>query len=327
MPRLLIVKTSSLGDVIHNLPILADIRAHYPDMQCDWVVEESFADIPALHPAVATVIPVAIRRWRRNLLEPATWREIAAFGKRLRERQYDFILDTQGLLKSALIARAAHGIRHGQDRHSAREPLASALYQHAHAVPRGQHAVARNRELAALALGYPMPASPPDYGIRALPIALPAALPSPYIVGLHATSRDSKLWPVENWVALGRELSAHGTHLLLPWGNEKERLRAQFIATEVTQAIVLPRLQLTELASILAGARGVVGVDTGLVHLAVALDLPTVALYTDTDPSLTGVYPADFRRARNLGGIGRNPDATSVLATLNSIVDRELSAS
>lgn len=327
MPRLLIVKTSSLGDVIHNLPLLADIRAHYPDMQFDWVVEEGFADIPALHPAVATVIPVAIRRWRRSLFAPATWREISAFGQRLRERPYDFILDTQGLLKSALIARAAHGVRHGQDRRSAREPLAALFYQQTHGVPRGQHAVARNRALAALALGYPMPASPPDYGICALPMALPAALPSPYIVGLHATSRDSKLWPVENWVALGRELSAQGTHLLLPWGNEKEHLRAQHIANESGQAVVLPRLRLKELASILAGARAVVGVDTGLVHLAVALDLPTVALYTDTDPSLTGVYPADFQRARNLGGIGRNPDVRSVLTALNSIVDREISVS
>lgn len=327
MPRLLIVKTSSLGDVIHNLPILADIRAHYPDMQCDWVVEESFADIPALHPAVATVIPVAIRRWRRSLFAPATWHEIAAFGKRLRERHYDFILDAQGLLKSAVIARAAHGIRHGQDRRSAREPLAALFYRHPHPVPRGQHAVARNRQLAALALGYPMPDSPPDYGIHATPITLPIHLPSPYVVGLHATSRDSKLWPVENWVALGRALSAQGTHLLLPWGNENERLRAQCIASEVAQAIVLPRLKLAELASILAGARGVVGVDTGLVHLAVALGLPTVALYTDTDPSLTGVYPADFQRARNLGGPGRNPEVSSVLAALSSIVDRELSAS
>lgn len=327
MPRLLIVKTSSLGDVIHNLPILADIRAQYPDMQFDWVVEEGFADIPALHPAVDAVIPVAIRRWRRSLFSASTWREISASGKRLRERQYDFILDTQGLLKSALIALAAHGIRHGQDRASAREPLAAALYQHVHAVPRGQHAVARNRQLAALALGFPMPASPPDYGIRPLPTPLPLALPSSYIVGLHATSRDSKLWPVENWVALGRELHARGLQLLLPWGNDKERQRAGFIASEVAQAVVLPRLRLAELAGVLAGARGVVGVDTGLVHLAVALNLPTVALYTDTDPSLTGVYPADFHRARNLGGIGRNPEVSSVLATLSSIVDRENSAS
>lgn len=327
MPRLLIVKTSSLGDVIHNLPILADIRAHDPGMQVDWVVEEGFADIPALHPAVDAVIPVAVRRWRRSLLSGSTWREISAFGKRLRERRYDVILDTQGLLKSALIARAAHGIRHGQDRASAREPLAAALYQHVHAVPRGQHAVARNRQLAALALGYPMPASPPDYGIRPLPTPLPFALPPAYLVGLHATSRDSKLWPVENWVALGRELHARGLQLLLPWGNDQERRRAGFIASEVAEAVVLPRLRLAELAGVLAGARGVVGVDTGLVHLAVALDRPTVALYTDTDPSLTGVYPADSHRASNLGGIGRNPDVPSVLATLSSIVDRENSAS
>jgi heptosyltransferase-1 len=315
MPRLLIVKTSSLGDVIHNLPVIADVRSHFPDMRLDWVVEESFTDIPALHPAVSSVIPVAMRRWRRNLLSPATWREISAFRKRLAERPYDFILDTQGLVKSALIARCAHGIRHGQDRNSAREPLASLVYQQKHAVPRGQHAVTRNRQLAALALGYPMPDSPPDYGIQAPPLAPGVTLPLPYVVGLHATSRASKLWPIGHWVALGQQLSARGLYLLLPWGSESEFKRALTIAAAVPQVMVLPRMRLSELASILAGARAAIGVDTGLVHLAVALGVPAVAIYTDTDPALTGVC-AGSGHAVNLGGIGQISDVPAVLDAL-----------
>lgn len=318
MPRLLIVKTSSLGDVVHNLPILADILAHYPDMRFDWVVEEGFADIPALHPAVDTVIPVALRRWRKSPLAARTWREIAAFRRRLKQQRYDFVLDTQGLLKSALIARSARGVRHGQDRNSAREPLAALFYDRTHRVPRGQHAVVRNRQLAALALGYPVPATLPDYGLH--PDGPPAlALPSHYVVALHATSRDSKLWPQPHWIALGQQLADAGIQLLLPWGNESERRHAQAIAAQVPDCQVLPRLRIAELAAILAGARAAVGVDTGLVHLAAALGVPTVAIYTDTDPLLTGVYPGGSPAA-NLGGKGRIEDPDVVYNLLKDMV-------
>lgn len=320
MPRLLIVKTSSLGDVVHNLPVLADIRAHYPGMRFDWVVEESFAEIPALHPAVSAVIPVALRRWRKSPFSGITWREIAAFRQRLQQQRYDFVLDTQGLLKSALIARCADGIHHGQDRASAREPLAAMFYDIRHHVPRCQHAVLRNRQLAALALGYPLPQSPPDYGIRAPQAASSMALPGSYMVCLHATSRDSKLWPEAHWIALGRQLAAEGIALLLPWGNDKEQQRAQTIAAQVPQAVVLPRLRLAQLAAILAGARAAVGVDTGLVHLAAALGIPTVAIYTDTAPLLTGVYPGGSPAA-NLGGAGQNPDPEVVYNTLIDMVN------
>jgi heptosyltransferase-1 len=284
-------------------------------MRFDWVVEESFADIPALHPAVDTVIPVAVRRWRRRLWAPSTWGEMAAMRKKLRQQRYDFILDTQGLLKSALIANQAQGLLHGQDSLSAREPLAALFYREKHAVPRGRHAVERNRQLAALALGYPMPDSTPDYGIQAPPLTPEVTLPLPYVVGLHATSRTSKLWPVKNWMALGQQLSAQGLHLLLPWGNESEFQRALTIASATSQSMVLPRMRLSELASVLAGAQAAIGVDTGLVHLAVALNIPTIAIYTDTDPALTGVC-AGSGYAVNLGGIGQVPDVPAVLDAL-----------
>lgn len=313
MPRMLIVKTSSLGDVIHNLPIIADIRAHHPDMQFDWVVEQGFADIPSLHPAVSEVIPVAIRRWRRNLTQRATWDEIGALRRRLRERTYDYVLDTQGLLKSALITSQANGAKHGQDCASAREPLAALFYNHKHAVPRSQHAVTRNRMLAALALGYPVPATPPDYGIHTSPPV--STLPSPYIIGLHATSRDSKLWPVQHWITVGQALSADGLHLLLPWGNDPEYRRAREIAAGVPLATVLPHMRLSWLGSVIGGAQAAIGVDTGLVHLAAALGIPTVAIYTDTDPKLTGVC-AGTAPAANLGGIAQIPAPEAVLNAL-----------
>jgi len=323
MPRLLIVKTSSLGDVIHNLPVIADLHAHVPGLAIDWVVEESFADIPALHPGVAEVIPVAVRRWRKNLFHREiwreTWREIVAFRQRLAQHRYDWVLDTQGLLKSAVIAAGAHGARHGQDSCSAREPLATLFYAHRHVVARGQHAVTRNRQLAALALGYTLDDVTPDYGIPRATVRY-AGLPQRYAVGLHGTSRDSKLWPVTEWIALGRALAAQGLSLVLPWGSEAERLRAVQIAGAVPDAVVLPRLRLADLAAVLSGAGAALGVDTGLIHLAVALDVPTVAIYTDTDPALTGVLGGCRARSRNLGGVGETPSPAQVLDALAQVL-------
>ncbi len=319
MPRLLIVKTSSLGDVIHNLPLIADLHVHVPGLEIDWVVEENFADIPALHPGVAEVIPVAIRRWRKRLFSRATRAEISTFRKKLANQHYDWVLDTQGLLKSAVIAAGAKGVRHGQDSNSAREPLASLFYQHRHAVARGQHAVTRNRQLAAYALGYVLDEAPPDYGIPRAKDRYPG-LPQQYVVGLHGTSRDSKLWPVAQWIVLGNTLAGRDLPLILPWGNEAEHLRAGQIAAAVPHAVVLPRLRLADIATVLSGAKAAVGVDTGLIHLAVALDVPTVAIYTDTDPALTGVLGGRGVRYVNLGGVTQNPLPDQVLAALTQVL-------
>lgn len=316
MPRLLMIKTTSLGDVIHNLPVITDIKAAFPDMQIDWVVEESFADIPRLHPGINEVITVAVRRWRKHLLQTSTWQEIRNMRRRLRAHDYDHVIDTQGLLKSALIGWQAHGTYHGQDSASAREPWAALLYQQRHPVARGQHAVARNRELAARALGYAIPSGPPDYGIHAAAPDIALGLPNHYIAGLHATSRDSKLWPENQWIQLGNALLGQDLTLVLPWGNATEEARAQRIASAVPGCMVLPRLSLTQLAAVIGHSHAAIGVDTGLVHLAAALNQPTVAIYTDTHPQLTGVLAQDSRKIRNLGGQGQIPDVNSVLEAL-----------
>jgi len=229
MPRILLIKTSSLGDVIHNLPVASDIAARMPDAVIDWVVEDAFADIPALHPRVSSVIPVATRRWRGALWRPETWREIGRFRRRLQSHTYDLVLDTQGLFKSAFIARAALGVRCGQDRQSAREPLAARFYDRAYPVARAQHAVVRNRELAARALGYASPTTPPDYGLRLAFEQLSDDIPRDYVVCLHGSARATKLWPESHWIELTQALTTQRLTPLLPWGSEAEHARANAI--------------------------------------------------------------------------------------------------
>jgi heptosyltransferase-1 len=310
--RILLVKTSSLGDVIHNLPVASDIRAAQPGAAIDWVVEESCADIPRLHREVARVLPVALRRWRRRLFDGVVRAEIRAFLGELRRTHYDVVIDTQGLFKSALVACAARGARHGLDFASSREPL-SIFYDRVHAVPWGMHAVERNRVLAAQALGYRVPEGV-DYGIA--PVGRkPAWAPSaPYAVLVHATSSGAKLWPSDRWIEVGARLAERGTSSVLPWGSSAEEARARDLARSVPGAVVAPALTLAEAAAALAGARAVVGVDTGLTHLACALGVPTVGLYCATDPAATGLHGS--ARAINLGGKDGPPAAHEVLAAL-----------
>lgn len=316
MPKILLVKTSSLGDVIHNLPVVSDIRAHFPEAEIDWVVEEAFATLPLLHPGVANVLPVALRRWRKTPFARRTREEIRAFVRHLQENTYDIVLDSQSLLKSALIARLARGSRAGLDRRSAREPLAALFYDYAVAVDKKRHAVERNRLLAGRVLGY-TPDTPVDYGIAAPKADLPWMPAGAYAVLLHATSRDEKLWAEENWVALGSRFHQQGMHCILPWGSDAERARSERLAARIAGAVAAPRLDLGEAAALLAHARVAIGVDTGLAHLAAALNVPTVALYCTTEPGLTGVYGG--ASAVNLGGIGNPPTVDAVLAAAERV--------
>jgi heptosyltransferase-1 len=306
--RILLIKTSSLGDVIHNLPVVTDLRTHFPDVAIDWVVEDGFAEIARLHPGVRRAIPVALRRWRKSLLTPAAWQEIGEFRASLQKQTYDLVIDTQGLLKSALITRLSRGKRCGYSAASAREPLAARFYDVCFDVSKNLHAVERNRHLAALAAGYTESAAP-DYGIAFSPAPTPGA---PTAVLLTATSRDDKLWPEERWILLGRALREHGLACLLPAGSAVERERAGRLAQAIPGAIALPPSSLQELARHLAAARIVIGVDTGLVHLAAALGRPTLALFCASDPALTGVLAAT--PAINLGAHGQPPGVDDVLA-------------
>lgn len=317
MLKILLVKTSSLGDVIHQLPAVTDIRTHFPDARIDWVAEENFAELPALHPGVSRVIPVAVRRWRRALLHPATWREMATFKAALRSLHYDMILDSQGLIKSAAITLLAPGPRCGYDRASAREAIAALAYDKTIAISKNLHAVERNRRLAGRALGYE-PDTPVDYGVTVPHTELSWLPAQPYVVLLHATSRADKEWPEAGWLALAAHLHAAGLRCILPWGSPQERARSERLAAQMANALVAPRLNLTQAAALLGNARAVVGVDTGLTHLAAALKVPVVALYCASEPGLTGVYTAG--PGVNLGQAGQIPCAEEVIAALAGVM-------
>ena len=289
--RVLIVKTSSMGDVLHTLPALTDAQRAIPGIQFDWVVEEGFAQIPSWHSAVDRVIPVAIRRWRKAWFSAPIKAERKAFRDAVRLQQYDAIIDAQGLVKSAaLVTRLGRGIKHGMDWSTAREPLASLFYNCKHHIARQQHAVERTRELFAKSLGYTKPQSQGDYAIAQHFLNDLNADAGQYAVFLHATTRDDKHWPEANWRELIGQLHNAGIRIKLPWGAPHEEARAKRLADGFNYVDVLPRMSLEEIASVLAGAKFVVSVDTGLSHLTAALDRPNITLYGPTDPGLIGGY-------------------------------------
>ncbi|RLM18665.1 lipopolysaccharide heptosyltransferase 1 [Brenneria alni] len=289
--RVLIIKTSSMGDVLHTLPALTDAMQELPGIQFDWVVEEGFAQIPGWHPAVSRVIPVAIRRWRKSWFSARTRQERADFKQQLRKYRYDAVIDAQGLIKSAvLVTRLAHGKKHGLDYKSAREPMASWFYNYRHHVNRQQHAVERVRELFAASLRYKKPVGRGDYAIAQRFLSQSPADANQYLVFLHATTRDEKHWPESHWRELIALLQSSGLQIKLPWGAEHEHQRALRLAEGFTHVDVLPRLTLQQVAEVLAGAKAVVSVDTGLSHLTAALDRPNITLYGPTDPGLIGGY-------------------------------------
>ncbi len=314
MADILFIKTSSLGDVIHHMPAVSEARRHRPDARFAWVVEEAYAPLVQLHPAVAEVLPVGWRRWSRELYRPATWRQIATADAMLRARRYDEIIDTQGLLKSALIASRAHGRKHGYDSVSIKEKAASAFYQVRHAVSRELHAVERNRILTAASLGY-RPEGAPDYGLDREKLR---ASGEPYAVLLHATARREKEWPLAAWIELGKWLERNQVSLVLPWGNDAERLRAGQIAAALPRARVAEKMRLDGVARLIAGAEFVVGVDTGLLHLAAALGVPLVAIFGGSEPRLTG--PVGPGPIEVVGTKGTIPTAIEVMAALGRVI-------
>lgn len=311
MIRCLIIKTSSLGDIIHTLPALTDAVNTLGDIQFDWVVEENFSEIPAWHPAVRKVIPVAIRRWRKNILQTIfggkNSKEWKQFRQQLKAQHYDMVIDAQGLLKSALIARLANGDTYGLDRFSARESIAARFYQYPQQIAREQHAVERVRQLFARSLGYEIPTGI-DYGIKNTftefaQTSDKQSANDAQILFFHGTTWETKHWPESYWLQLAKQLSKDGYGVLLPWGNDAEKRRAEMIKNAVDDfnkangfhnaegsVTVLPKMSLREIVGQLSQVAGVVAVDTGLAHLAAALDKPLVSLFGPTNPGLTRPY-------------------------------------
>ena len=311
-PRVLFVKLSSLGDVVHLLPAVTDLLAHRPGARIAWAVEEAYAELVRLHPGVSEVIPVGLRGLKRNVLDAQRWARLGTARRTLRGGEWDFVVDAQGLIKSALVARSARGATFGFDKASARERAATRFYDVKIAVARARHAVERNRELVARVFGYAV-AGEARYGLRAPPAAPSWAPFDRYAVLLHAASRADKRWPAEHWVALGKLLAQNGHTAIFPGGTAAERADAARLAAQVPGAIAAPAMGLAEAAALLGHAALVAGVDTGLTHLAVALERPTVGIYTATRPELTGLHGAE---GVNLGGPGRIPSVEAVAAAL-----------
>ena len=323
--NILLVRVSSLGDVLHNLPIVADIARHFPHAHIDWVVEEAYTSLVRLNPRVRSIIPYALRRWRKSLLSPATRAEIAAFFTAVRRQPYDFVFDTQGLLKTGIIMGAARltpggqkiGLANGSEG-SGYEGISRLFHSRSIRLDPRTHAVARGRLVVAAALGYAID-SAPDFGLPAprADAARPAWMPpGPYAVYFHGTARKAKKWAPQNWIELGRQLAP--LPILLPWGSAEEKAEAGFIAAGLPNARVLPRLSMDDAVTLARHAALAVGVDTGLTHIAAAFVRPTVELYCDSPRWKTeGNWSP---RIINLGDIGAPPGVADVIAAARQLL-------
>lgn len=291
--RILLIKMSSMGDVFHTFPALSDAQANIPNLTVDWVVEEAFAEIPSWHPVVDKVYPIELRRWRKTPFSAKTRSEIKAYFEEINRTQYDLVLDAQGLYKSLWVAQKIEAPIYGMDFSSVREPLASLFYNHKVHVEKAQHAITRLRELFSKALNYSIsPNSSIAYGLNTSDWKRPE-LPwqsEPYMVFLHGTTWDTKCWPEEYWRELLHKICQVGYKVILPWGSKEEQERSYRLQQGNEDCSWVPEqlLSLNDIARILKFSKAVVSVDTGLSHVAAALDVSMVALYLVTDPGLVG---------------------------------------
>jgi heptosyltransferase-1 len=321
--NILLVRVSSLGDVLHNLPMVADILRRHPDANIDWVVEEGYVSLVRLNPHVRKIIPFALRRWRKNLGDKATRAEIKAFFSTLRQQRYDYVFDTQGLLKTGIIMGAARVVPGGQkvglangSEGSGYEGISRIFHTKSIALDPRTHAVARGRLVAGAALGYPVDAAP-DFGLPGPTTAnRPQWMPAQdYAVFFHGTARDAKKWATANWIDTANALAP--MPVLLAWGSPNEQREAEAIAAGATNAVVLPRLSMDEAIALARNTALAIGVDTGLTHIAAAFVRPTIELYCDSPKWKTeGNWSP---RIVNLGDKGAPPSVPEVLAAVQRL--------
>ncbi|QBP73999.1 lipopolysaccharide heptosyltransferase I [Herbaspirillum huttiense] len=316
--NILIVRVSSLGDVVHNMPMVADIHRHFPAAQIDWVVEEGYTSLVGLNPHVRKIIPIALRRWRKTLFAAATRAEIGAFRRELQAERYDLVFDTQGLLKTSVVMRMARLAPQGRriglanaTEGSGYEPISRIFHDQSIPVGLRTHAVTRARLVAAAALGYQLEGQP-DFALQPPEPARWAWMPEqPYVVFFHGTARAAKQWPQAQWIKLGQALAERGLQILLPWGSAREQEAARQLAAGIPGATVLPALPMMQAVALVQQARLVVGLDTGLTHIAAAYGKPTIELYCDSPRWKTegNWSPAII----NLGDLGAPPSEEDVL--------------
>ncbi len=315
MTEILFIKTSSMGDVLHHMPAVTEAKRHFPAARITWVVDEMYAPLAELHPAVDEIITIAQRRWRKQLFSARTWREFFAAVTKLRARRFDKIIDTQGLIRTGLMGKFAEGEHHGYDAQSIREPFAARFYNVNHKIDWDLHVIARNRALTARALGYETEGAP-DYGFDRSKIR--PSQTGNYAIIFHATAKAKKEWPEDRWIEVGRELARRGLEVVLPWGNDAERARSERIASQVPGARVPARVPILDVAKLIAGAKIVCGVDTGFLHIAAALGVPVVAVFTITKShtaSPMGPGPVEM-----IGAANGLPETRDVIAAVDKII-------
>lgn len=312
--RLLIVKTTSMGDVVHAVPVIDDIRKHFPDAEIDWLVEGSFADIPRNVQGVSEVIVCSVRQWKKRLAKRQTWSEIKDLKAKLRAKHYDLVIDLQGLIKSAVLASWTGAVVCGYDRQSIKERIATVLYQRKYAISREKSAVERCRLLAAKSLGYDPGNTRPQFSFK--PSGKPALKGA--VIFFCNTSRDTKLWPEQKWVQVGRSIVEQGRQIILPWGSEEEHQRVGRIAKAIGAAAFVPeRMPIGKLMELLGEAYAVIGLDTGMTHLSSAMGLPTVGIFRDYPVELVPLEGAAKKAA--LGGVACCPEVKDVLSAYQKV--------
>jgi heptosyltransferase-1 len=322
--KILIVRVSSLGDVLHNMPMVSDIRRHLPQAQIDWVVEEAFCGLVALHRGVDNVIPFALRRWRHRLGDAETREEIKAFCRRLRRETYDVVIDSQGLLKTGVVMRLARlapggrrvGLGNGIEG-AGYEGLSRIFHTESVISPSRIHAVARARRVGARTFGYKVE-TPADFMLEVPDVATPWRPERPYAVFFHGTSQASKLWPQQSWVIVGHALAQRGLPVLLAWGSAEEERAARQLEAAIPNAVVLPKLSMMEAVALAQGAALAVGLDTGLTHIAAAYYRPTVEIFCDSPRfKAEGNWSPGIV---NLGDEGEPPVVAEVLAGIDRLL-------
>ena len=323
MKKLLLVKTSSMGDLIHTFPALTDLSKHRPnEYEITWLVEESFADIAKMHPMTKDVIIIGSRRWKKNLFNRQTWQEFRTFKKAVRHEKWDLIVDCQGLFKSAMMTKLASQKgtipTYSYSKESIRDPFAARFYQHGFSVEKGLTAIERNRQLFGKIFNYtPEPLA--DFGIQHWDERSKLTPEQPFVALIHGTSAENKEWPEEKWIEIGRWLEKRGLISVLFWGNQREQERAERVAQQVPNAIVMPKVSIQEAGLILSKAALIIAVDTGFAHLANTQDRPVIGLFLGSHSHYAGVIPTQHNPyAVNLGGKGENPEVSEVIEKIES---------
>lgn len=353
--KILIVRLSSLGDIVHTFPMIQDIKDHFPDSTIDWLVDSSFVDLVQINPNINAIIDIPLRSWLKNKLSL-----IANFIKwknNLKNIDYDYIIDAQGLFKSAILTKFFRGKVYGLDKNSAREKLATMFYRCKIHTGKNLLAIQKNRLLAAKIFNYSMNVEAVSFGLDSIkPVQRPpnsslgrsdgiggdamknveeasnfsdfrmigVTHTSKYVVFFHATSKDSKKYPSGQWADLAKYLiQKHGLEIILPYGSMRERQESEEIRNflpEYARMLKIPEAKLSyaNLAELINNAAFVFGVDTGLVHLANSLNKKLIAIYTDTNPSKTGVFETPL--AKNIGNIGVMPAVDDIIDSFELIL-------